>query len=171
MAPVAPSSKAGTTAKRRQTKLGTVVHGRDVHITRNTAGLSGGARNSADCVTSAYTLASVREVARGNVSDSPQSRTTLKQHERERARLPLTSSWSASSIGYSDVKGEMQTRRERERREGFKKAAFAANVADKPYIGEGTHFRYKYPHTLGRIKALSRSRSNRSMAFRKGEEE
>lgn len=112
-------------------------------------------RHSADAATAAYALRS-RET---NASLPSRQRT-------ERASVghsaKAMSTWSANNIGFSDVKGEAQKARERGNRDTYVNAAFAAQEADKPYIAEATHFRFRYPHTLGRIAALSRARNDQA---------
>lgn len=65
------------------------------------------------------------------------------------------------NIGFNDIKSEARGRMETENREGYERASFASRDADKTYIAEATHFRFRYPHTLGRIEALSKARSDR----------
>lgn len=115
------------------------------------------ARNSADQVTAAYTLWSTHKAPGKN------ARTTNlgQQHAGREETHQTTSKWSAVNVGFSDTKGEERAHRERENREGYVQAAFASQAADKPYIAEATHFRFRYPHTLGRITSLSHTRTDR----------
>lgn len=85
-----------------------------------------------------------------------------QQREGHRQKSPSPSyDWSVKNIGFNDIKSEARKRMERENREGYERASFASCDADKPYIAEAAHFRFRYPHTLGRIQALSKARSDR----------
>lgn len=113
-------------------------------------------RHSADAATAAYALWS-RE-------NSNASLPLPQRAERSSGGHPARemSTWSVNNIGFSDVKGEAQKARERGNRETYANAAFAAQEADKPYIAEATHFRCRYPHTLGRIAAMSHARNDQA---------
>lgn len=112
-------------------------------------------RHSADAATAAYALRS-----RNNSASLPSRQRTERASVGHSATAMST--WSVNNIGFSDVKGEAQKARERENREAYANAAFAAQEADKSYIAEATHFRFRYPHTLGRIAALSRARNDQA---------
>lgn len=91
--------------------------------------------------------------------DKRESSGTGHHHCAPRDPMPKrTSNWSVVNVGFSDVKGEAHARRERENHESYVRAAFAAQEADKPYLAQATLFRSWYPHTLGRITALSHAR-------------
>lgn len=154
------------------------------------------ARNSADNVTAAYTLlqeasaqrntsrstkteagrratpqARALSASRGNIPQQCQREEQQQAHREGRSRRQHPSSslshdWRTTNIGFNNIKSEARARTERENREGYERAAFASCAADKPYIAEATHFRFRYPHTLGRIQALSRVRSDRAEARR-----
>lgn len=78
-----------------------------------------------------------------------------------------TSKWSATNIGFSDQMpaGEDDSparRKQRADHHEYIHAVAAAQKLIKPYVAEATHFRFKYPHTLGRITALSRARNDQA---------
>ena len=75
-----------------------------------------------------------------------------------------SSPWSVNNIGHNNLEGASRARRKREDDEGYMRAAFASQKADKPYIAEALHFRARYPHTLGHITALSHTRGDRRRA-------
>lgn len=112
-------------------------------------------RDSAHDVTAAYPLRSKRNGPANNIYTSSQQGWKQKS----------SSNWSVNNIGFSGVEGETRSRKRRENCEGYMRAAFAVQVADKPYIAEVAHFRFRYPHTLGRIAALSHARSDRAGAL------
>lgn len=140
-------------------------------------------RNSADNVTAAYTLlhqaAAQRNVPSGRKDENTRrtSTTTFSVNQGATARPPnheghnpppstVSHDWSVKNIGFNDIKSETRARIERENHDGYERAAFASRDADKSYIAEATHFRFRYPHTLGRIEALSNVRSDRVVARR-----
>lgn len=110
------------------------------------------ARHSADNVTAAYTLLQQATAAQ---------RTMLPREDHRRKSSSPSYDWSVNNIGFNDIKSEARKRTETENRQGYERASFACCDADKPYIAEATHFRFQYPHTLGRIQALSKARSGR----------
>lgn len=112
-------------------------------------------RDKADNTFAAYTLKSHRCI--------PDSASVLPSVSSKRTIInPVpTSKWSAINIGFSETAGEARAFRKRHNREGYMKAASAAQEADKPYIAEAARFRFKYPHTFGQISALSHARHDR----------
>ncbi|CAM9568552.1 unnamed protein product, partial [Ectocarpus fasciculatus] len=147
------------------------------------------ARHSADNVTAAYTLVQ-QAAAQKNAtsrktegrwgtptttrsphrltagSEAPLARQGHETNKDSRREPPAISNWSVANIGFNDIKSEKQARIERDNKAGYVRAAFASQVADKPYIAQAAHFRFRYPHTLGRISALSNVRSDRVNARR-----
>lgn len=89
-----------------------------------------------------------------------------KEDHRQKSSS-LSYDWSVRNIGFNDIKSEARKHVETTNREGYQRASFASCDADKPYIAEATHFRFRYPHTLGRIQALSKARSDR-VSVRRG---
>lgn len=121
-------------------------------------------RNSADDVTAAYTLLQ-QAAARRRVSPGRKD----EHVERMSAKTPCAVSshdWSVKNIGFNDIKSETRSQIERENHDGYERAAFASRDMDKSYLAEAAHFRFRYPHTLGRIEALSKIRSDRVCAQR-----
>lgn len=121
-------------------------------------------RSSADDVTAAYTLLQPPS-AQWSVSSGAKE----KKVGRTSAKTPCAVSsrdWSVNNIGFNDIKSETRARIEKENHDGYERAAFASRDADKSYLAEATHFRFRYPHTLGRIEALSKVRSDRVCAHR-----
>eukprot|EP00903_Cladosiphon_okamuranus_P006401 g6266.t1 len=142
------------------------------------------ARHSADKVAAAYTLlqqatAAQRIMASGKINESTRSATApaptespthqamavpraLSQEGHCRlSSLPSHYDWSVKNIGFNDIKSEGRKRMETENRQGYERASSASCDADKPYIAEAANFRFRYPHTLGRIQALSKARRDR----------
>lgn len=121
-------------------------------------------RSSADEVTAAYTLLQQAAAQRSTSSGKKDGNVG-----RMSARTPSAVSshdWSVQNIGFNDIKSETRKRIERENHDGYKRAAFASRDADKSYLAQAAHFRFRYPHTLGRIEALSQVRSDRVCARR-----
>lgn len=121
-------------------------------------------RSSADDVTAAYTL-----LQQASAQRSVSSGTKDKNLGRVSARMPGAVSsydWSVKNIGFNDIKSETRARIEKENQDGYERAAFASRDADKSYLAEAAHFCFRYPHTLGRIEALSKVRSDRVCAHR-----
>ena len=130
-----------------------------------TAVPSGGTRNSADCcVTAAYPLKSTRGVPSRHSAQTPSPKQTERSQQREGGGRKTASPWSINNIGFNKPEGEIGARRESGDDEGYVRAAFASQAADKPYIAEALHFRARYPHTLGYITALSHARGDRCRA-------
>lgn len=146
------------------------------------------ARHSADDVTAAYTLLQQHAAAQERVPPRTSKTrrctpTTTSAGQTAVAALPIaaeneqseghdasrgeqnhnavSSNWSVTNIGFNDIKSEARARIERENRDGYVRAAFASQHADRSYLAEAAHFRFRYPHTLGRIAALSHVRSDR----------
>lgn len=161
--PALSSTRKKKTAAGQQQPLAVTANNRelprdsiDIDNAINSNNRKAKVRNSADAVTAAYTLRS-----RKNNASLP-SRQPKERASEDHPTTTTMSTWSVNNIGFSDVKGEAQKAREREIRESYVGAVFAAQEADKPYIAEATHFRYRYPHTLGRITALSHARVDRA---------
>lgn len=124
----------------------------------------GGTRNSADCVTAAYPLRSTGRAQYGHNGRTPWPQQTDINQQRESGGRKGTSPWNVNNIGFNNPEEEIRARRKREDDEGYVRAAFASQAADKPYVAEALHFRSRYPHTLGRIAALSHARGDRCRA-------